>query len=335
MTIRQQRTNSLLSLFHGEVPCLWCPPLTHFESLKVPSVPRIEAHLRWMSPYVRGILVPGSTGEGWQMSDDDIERLLDIVLPIASQLKMHVLIGILKTDIDSVLQAIERFEERSRHPNVVGFTICPPKGSGLSQDELFTGISRVMETGHRFALYQLPQVTQNELTASTVAQLAHSFPNFLLFKDTSGEDRVIDSAEDYHGVFFLRGAEAKGYSSFSKGSGGRYDGFLLSSANTFARPLSEMLAMIDRGEIEHAATLSRRIEAAIGEMFAVVAPHPIGNAFTNANKCFEHWMAWGDQGPQQECPMLYDGSLLPRELVDQAKSILIQHEFFQSSGYIG
>ncbi len=128
MTIRQQRTNSLLSLFHGEVPCLWCPPLTHFESLKVPSAPRIEAHLRWMSPYVRGILVPGSTGEGWQMSDDDIERLLDIVLPIASQLKMHVLIGILKTDIDSVLQAIERFEERSRHPNVVGFTICPPKG---------------------------------------------------------------------------------------------------------------------------------------------------------------------------------------------------------------
>ena len=46
----------------------------------------------------------------------------------------------------------------------------------------------------------------------TVAALAGEFPNFILFKDTSGADRVAQSGLDLGGVFMVRGAEVGGYS---------------------------------------------------------------------------------------------------------------------------
>src|SRR4051812_28554948 len=86
----------LAHLFPQGVPRLWCPTLTHFAAAREPDAARIRRHLHVLAPYVKGILVPGSTGEGWEMSDADIQRLLGIVLDSARDARIRVLIGVLK-----------------------------------------------------------------------------------------------------------------------------------------------------------------------------------------------------------------------------------------------
>jgi hypothetical protein len=92
-------------LFPDGVPRLWCPTLSHFTAAGQFDEPRLRHHWQHLVPCVKGVLVPGSTGEGWEMSDADIQRLLAIVLDVAKATDIRVLIGVLKTDLPRVLQA--------------------------------------------------------------------------------------------------------------------------------------------------------------------------------------------------------------------------------------
>ena len=318
-------------LFPTGIPRLWCPTITHFSAVATPDAVRIEDHLRRISPHVKGILVPGSTGEGWQMSDDDIRNLLVIVLPLAQQLGIRVLIGVLKTDVDQMLATLEALEQLSEHPAVAGFTICPPKGENLSQAEIGEGLRKILKRGQATALYQLPQVTGNEMSPETVAALAADFPNFFLFKDTSGADRVVLSGLDLAGVFLVRGSEQSGYAQWPRAAGGPYDGFLLSTANAFAPELSYMLRLLDAGEQEEATQLSIELKRLVTGAFEIVTGVPDGNAFANANKLLEHVRTFGAASRQQPPPMLYNGIRLPVELIVRVQELLATSELLKRS----
>jgi hypothetical protein len=83
VTSRKARALLTKRLFPQGVPRLWCPTLTHFAARGEFDEPRIRRHLQLLAPYVKGVLVPGSTGEGWEMSDADIQHLLAVVLDAA------------------------------------------------------------------------------------------------------------------------------------------------------------------------------------------------------------------------------------------------------------
>lgn len=55
---------------------------------------------------------------------------------------------------------------------MVGFTICPPKVGHLYQAALADVLTTVLERGLPFTLYQLSQVTGNELGAEAAQALA-------------------------------------------------------------------------------------------------------------------------------------------------------------------
>lgn len=314
---KRQREQLQGRIFPEGIPRLWCPTLTYFRSRGEPDEDRMKAHLTRLAPYVHGILVPGSTGEGWEMSDSDIRRLLDLVLEAAADARMHVLVGILKTQTTEVLAAVDALSACLGHPSVAGITVCPPQGAELSQEELFDGLREVLDQGWPTAVYQLPQVTQNELAPASVALLAEKYSNFILFKDTSGEDRVAKSDADLGGVFLLRGSERGGYAPWYKRSGGPYDGFLLSTANVFAPELSKMLELLDAGENAPAFELSSVVEQMVTAAFEVVREFPAGNPFTNANKVLDHIVTYGPRALQEPPPMLYSGVRLPSELIAQ------------------
>ncbi len=309
-------------LFPEGIPKLWCPTITHFSGAGTPDATRIEDHLRRISPHVKGILVPGSTGEGWQMSDDDIRNLLAIVLPLAQQLGIRVLIGVLKTDIFQMLAALDALQQFSGHPAVVGFTVCPPKGEHLSQAEIGDGLRQLLKRGQPTALYQLPQVTGNEMSPETVAALATEFPNFFLFKDTSGADRVALSGVDLAGVFLVRGSEQVGYAQWTRAAGGPYDGFLLSTANAFAPELHRLLQLLEVGKKIEASQLSNELQRLVSAAFEIVKDVPDGNAFANANKLLEHVRTFETASVQQPAPMLYNGTRLPVELIARIQALL-------------
>jgi hypothetical protein len=107
MNTTEARRTLQAKLFPQGIPRLWCPTLTHFRAAREPDAARIRAHLAVLAPRVRGILVPGSTGEGWEMSDADIRGLLDLVLDAAEEQGMKVLIGVLKTSVEEMLAGLE------------------------------------------------------------------------------------------------------------------------------------------------------------------------------------------------------------------------------------
>ena len=327
-----RRQLQALQFPHG-VPRLWCPALTHFLAAKEPDAKRIRAHLDHLSPCVKGILVPGSTGEGWEMNDTDIRTLLAIVLDVAHELGVHVLVGVLKTKTEEVLACLDSMEDFRTHPAFVGVTICPPKGSELTQASIQLKVSRVLGRGWPTALYQLPQVTQNEMTAETIAALAKEFPNFILFKDTSGADKVAMSGLDLDGVFMVRGSEKGGYATWHRKAGGPYDGFLLSTANVFSRQLDDMLNLIDVGRFDAAEAISEKLELVVEQAFSIVSEFSAGNAFANANKVLDHCMAYGDRALQVAPPLLYSGTQLPMNFIENAVKLLQQYSLMPTHGY--
>jgi dihydrodipicolinate synthase/N-acetylneuraminate lyase len=322
-------------LFPQGIPRLWCPAVTHFCSPHTPDAPRIAAHLTWLSPDVRGLLVPGSTGEGWQMTDTEVQRVLSIVLDIAEPLGMKVLAGVLKPELPETLRCLDSLAGLLDHPACVGITICPIRGAGHSQTKLRDGLATVLAQGIPTAIYQLPQATQNELSSQTIVSLAAEFSNFILFKDTSGEDRVALSGQDLGRVFFVRGSEQHGYARWLRSAGGPYDGFLLSSANALARQLSEMIGLMDRGEDKAAQALSARIARVVQGAFELVAPVPIGNPFANANKLLDHCIAFGITADQRAPPMLIGGERLPSSIIRPAMSLLQADGWLPEHGYYG
>ena len=320
--------------FPKGIPRLWCPTLTHFKSARQPDADRIRRHLNVLSPYVQGILVPGSTGEGWEMNDADILSLLDIVLEAAQGSGVHVLVGVLKTNVDEMLACLDSLQHIREHSAVSGITICPPKGSHLTQKGIHNGISRLLERNWPTALYQLPQVTQNEMSPETVAELARDHSNFILFKDTSGVDRVASIGLDFGGVFMLRGAEQGGYAMWVRQAGGPYDGFLLSTANVFARELTEMLRLLDEGNVDAAQAVSTTLVEVVTSAFKIVREFPFGNAFANANKVLDHCMAYGEESMNIVPPLLYCGERLPKSFINSALTLLGQHSLLPTSGYM-
>jgi hypothetical protein len=279
------------------------------------------------------------------MSGSEICELLALMVEEVRRIGGHLLVGVLRTDAAQMVRAVEEttawLAARSgaaapldalERAAVCGFTVCPPSGEGLSQEALSDGLAEVLALGLPVALYQLPQVTRNELTASTVADLAGRYPNFFLLKDTSGADRV--AASGFRDAFLVRGAEGA-YASHLALAGGRYDGFLLSTANNFGRELAELIDRLDRGDGAGAEALSARITAVTEELFPVAGKVGFGNAFANANKALDHFFAHGPEALRVEPPCLRGGRRLPRELVEAAGASLSRHGFMPARGYLG
>ena len=74
--ISAARSMLLKRLMPNGVPSLWCPLLTHYDDAGRIDFERIGRQLDFLAPSVRGFLVPGSTGDGWQLTDDEAQALL-------------------------------------------------------------------------------------------------------------------------------------------------------------------------------------------------------------------------------------------------------------------
>src|SRR6266516_5082348 len=184
-------------LFADGIPSLWCPLITHYDRDGAIDASRMAAHLKHLSPYVKGFLIPGSTGDGWELNDDETRLLLEAALELVAGLKLHLLIGVLRTDAEEASRVIsgsvdwlgsrtgiDNIEGSLIGSQVSGFTVCPPRGKELSQENIGDALASILRRGFPTALYQLPQITLNEMQPELVGALARQFPNFILFKDT-------------------------------------------------------------------------------------------------------------------------------------------------------
>lgn len=338
------RSMLLKRLMPNGVPTLWCPLLTHYADDGGIDFERLRRHLDHLAPSVRGFLVPGSTGDGWQLSDDEEQALLAGIVEMAVERRLTLLIGVLKPTNaamhDTLARRLRWLQQRAGSDDmltalcsasVAGFTFCAPHGAAMTQGDIAFALDSLLATGLPASLYQLPQVTGNRIEPETVRSLASRHANLLMLKDTSGEDQVAESGLD--DLFLVRGAEG-GYSAHLKLGGGRYDGFLLSTANGFGPQLAELIGHLRSGRRAEADTLSARLEAAVSQVFAAAAPLPYGNAFTNANKAIDHFMAHGPGAASVTPPRLHSGQRLPAELIAATGAALERHRLMPARGYL-
>lgn len=332
------------TLFPDGIPRLWCPPLTHFTPDGRIDEKRMRAHLRFLSPSIRAILVPGTTGEGWELSDSESARLLRFVVEAAPEFDFRVLIGVLKPTADQMVETAQRIAAELGVPSsnkngmhralaqrrIAGFTFCAPRGS-LSQAEIHAALDRVLSLGLPSALYQLPQVTGNEFDPQTLQKLSRIHENLFLVKDSSGHDRVLTSGLDFGGLFFVRGAEGDYAKWYGEGAVG-YDGFLLSTANCFPRELSILVDPSASGSLRR--EVSDEITSLINETFNAVQIVGEGNLFTNANKAVDHFNAHGPGALGLAGPRLHGGAVISAEVLAQVGKILERHGRLAAEGYL-
>jgi dihydrodipicolinate synthase/N-acetylneuraminate lyase len=299
-----------------------------------------------MAPHVKGFLVPGSTGDAWEMQDGEALAALDIAIDFAAPRGLDLLAGVLRPSAEAMRALLDKLLEHLRRrtgtrstadcfaaARVRGVTVAAPSSAApLPQEAIGAALEPLFALGLPMALYQLPQVTGNTMSPDLVAGLARRFPNLLLFKDSGGADEVALSGRMPAGVTLLRGAEGD-YARWSKAHGGPYDGFLLSTANAFPAQLAAVLDDLRRGRVEEAERRSAAVSAAVADAFAV-AEVPHGNAFTNANKALAQVMAYGNDALRALPPRLYAGGHLPRPVMERVVASLGRHGLLPERGYL-
>jgi len=346
LDISERRRNLLREVVGEPVPRLWCPPLTHYTPDLEVDQDRMAAHWGFMAPHVNAFLVPGSTGDAWEMNDREVQTLIDLSLKLAIDQNISLLMGVLKGDaratrerISELLSTLKRKTgkdnpiEAMKAGRVCGFTICPPRGSDLTQDEIEVELASVLELGLPTVLYQLPQVTENEMSPTLVARLEDRFANLMLLKDSSGRDQVALEADDSSLLFLLRGAEGS-YAQWLKESGGPYHGLLLSTANCFPRELKKIITLLEEGRADEATTLSDHLTQVIEQVFTLVIDIPEGNSFSNANKAVDHYMAFGADARFIRPPRLHAGTHIPKDVILRVGEVLESAHLIPGTGYL-
>jgi dihydrodipicolinate synthase/N-acetylneuraminate lyase len=344
-TIIEKRQQLIAEHFRDNIPRLWCPLLTHYRDDGTIDYGRMARHFDRIVPWVKGFLVPGSTGDGWALDDLQTLEVADFAVQLARNRDIHLLLGVLKTDVRSMLSTmssmlgtdVRKTEQETllailKEKNICGFTVCPPAGRTLRQADIEAGLAEILRVGLPTALYQLPQITGNEIAAETFADIVAGYANAVFFKDSSGRDRVAMSPFDKGGVFMVRGAEGE-YARWLKEAGGPYDGFLLSTANCFARELADLMEGLAGGDRKRSAEISDRLTSVVNEVFALVQALPYGNPFTNANKAIDHFFAFGPGASAKPGPILHGCVRLPDTVIEATGAVLSKYNLMPDEGY--
>ncbi|HUH65055.1 MAG TPA: dihydrodipicolinate synthase family protein [Syntrophales bacterium] len=345
--VERKRRELIKDLFPSGIPRLWCPLLTHYTGDGRIDFDRMNIHMSHLVPWVKGFLIPGSTGDGWELSEEETLKVAGFAIEQTRRHGVSLLLGVLTADVTTMKQRIAQMisnmktssraaddaDKLLRNNRVCGFTVCPPRGSSLTESEIESSLSEILEMGMPAALYQLPQVTQNELAPKTFERLAKRYSNLVFFKDSSGGDSIATSNVEKDGVFLVRGAEGN-YAKWLVDAGGCYDGFLLSTANCFSRQLSSLITCIEKKDVITAEALSETLTSVVGEVFALVQPLPYGNPFTNANKAIDHFFAFGSKAATTDGPMLHENVRIPRDIIQTTGGILAYYDLMPEKGYL-
>ena len=306
---------------------LWVPVLTHYDATPERRLDRdrTAAHLSHIAPHVRQYLIAGTTGDGWEMSDETLAEWIDFAqTPGLLTKDQTVLFGAFGDTTDAVIeraQMIERaIETRPLASAYAGLTVCAPVSKTATQDEIADHFRLILSaTTSPIAIYQLPQVVHCEIAPETFAGLAESEARITLFKDTSGEDGVANSGCSTGSARLLRGAEGD-YAAHLK-PGGAYDGWLLSTANGLAPQLRSIADKVASGDSAGAVAESDALSKLVASLFAAADGLPSGNPFSNANRAVDHVLAYGS-GWRKVPARIASGEALPADFVEAVGTLL-------------
>lgn len=95
-----------------------------------------------------------------------------------------------------------------------------------------------------------------------------------------------------------------------------------------------MVALLEDRCVDEATDLSDRLTQMIEQIFALVTDMPEGNAFANANKAVDHYMAFGEDARLTRPPMLHVGMPIPKDVILRVGDVLESAHLIPDTGYL-
>ena len=80
--------------------------------------------------------------------------------------------------------------------------------------------------------------------------------------------------------------------------------------------------------------MSDRLTQVVEHVFTLVNDMPDGNAFTNANKAMDHYMAFGAKARRTQPPRLHAGTLIPEDVIMRVGEVLESANLIPDKGYL-
>ena len=139
-----------------------------------------------------------------------------------------------------------------------------------------------------------------------------------------GKDDVVNSGINFNDLIFLRGAEENYFDHLQPN--GKYDGFLLSSANCFGKILREICNNVANGNFEDAEKMSEELSDIIRVSFSEGQKLDFGNPFSNVNKAFAHVLINKDN---LSCKTCFDRNI-PDEFLNDMFLLLAKYNLTKS-----
>lgn len=317
---------------------LWVPVLTHYDAasnLRLDNE-RTADHLMHISPHVSQFLIAGTTGDGWEMSDEVLMDWIQFAQTPGILSPDHkVLFGAFGPTTEAVIERAKLIEEaidaKPLSASYAGLTLCAPVAADATQAEIADHFHRILSaTRSPIAIYQLPQVVHCSIAPETFSEIASSSTRVTLFKDTSGDDSVATSGVMTGSARLLRGAEGD-YVAHLKPNGA-YDGWLLSTANGLAPQLRTIAKLVEQGQLAEAFVASDSLSGLAASLFEAAGGLPSGNPFSNANRAVDHILAhgaaWGSASAH-----LVSGDVLPDDFLQSIEALLQEAGMDTTSGY--
>jgi len=166
-------------------PPLWCPLLTRHTAGGGIDTDAMRRHAATLRPHVDGLLMPGSTGDGWQLDDAQTLAVARLGAELAREHGFELLAGAFAPTLDGILARAEIV----LGAGAPGIAVCAPHGD-LAPTQIEEALENVLALGQPTALYQLPQITGNRIPSD---------PNFRWFKDRHRNflyiDRIVIAAQ--------------------------------------------------------------------------------------------------------------------------------------------
>ena len=186
---------------------IWVPIISQYQNTKNLELDEklIQKHINWLDPHVKQFLVCGTTGDGWNLTDKLILNWLDILNDNSLIKKDNkILFGAFGKTTEDVLRRadiIERhIDKNGSSAGFFGLTLCAPVDENIKQEGIISHFKRIIENTHLpISIYQLPQVVKCKIEPETLKILKDNFQDRIqLFKDTSGEDDVVNSRINFN-----------------------------------------------------------------------------------------------------------------------------------------
>ncbi len=165
--------------------------LTFFDEEGKVDYPTFRRYIHFLAEKgVNGIFACGTTAEGQILSLEERKSVLETILD-ENQEKMTIVAHCGTTNLSETCALIEHARRISAH----GAAVVTPFYYAYTQEELYEYYATIARkfTDFPLYLYNIPSLTKNDLSPSTVARLSREFPHLVGIKDSSGNFTTVSS----------------------------------------------------------------------------------------------------------------------------------------------